>query len=115
MAVSLDDVDFGSVDWSIRQCEETLQFVRETGDYDVLKYVVMDASLGRCGDEGPRLIADVAGFGKPGQDVIARCIEEITAEREDAKARGRYDVVDRRNEILRVFDDAAEIELDRMS
>ena len=113
--VSIDDTDFGTPEWHTRQCDETLQFVRETGDHDVLKYVVMDASLGYCGDEGARLIADVAGFGKPGQDVIARCIEEITAEREDAKARGRYDVVDRRNEILRVFDDDAEIELDRMS
>lgn len=75
----------------------------------------MDASLGRCGDEGARLIADVAAVSKTGNDIVVRLSEEIIAEREDAKARGRYDVVDRRNEILRVFDAAAEVELDRMS
>ena len=113
--VSIDDADFGTPEWHTRQCEETLQFIREGGGIDALNYVVIDASLGRCGDEGPRLIADVAAFGEPGRAAIAELMEEIIAEREDAKARGRYDVVDRRNEILRVFDDAAEIELDRMS
>lgn len=115
MSVSTDDTDFGTPEWHVRQCEETLQFVRETGDHAALKYVVMDASRGRCGDEGARLIADVAAFGEPGQDIVEGCIDEMIVEREDAKARGYHDVVRRREEILSVFHDASEIELGRKS
>ena len=115
MAVSTHDSDFGTPEWHVRQCEETLQFVRETGDHAALKYVVMDAARGRCGDEGARLIAKVSAFGEPGQDIVEGCIDEMIVEREDAKARGHLDVVRRREEILRVFDAASEIELDRMS
>lgn len=115
MAVSTHDSDFGTPEWHTRQCEETIEHARETGDYAALKYVVMDASLGRCGDEGARLIADVSALGEPGQDIVDDCIDEMIVEREDAKDRGYPDVVRRREEILSVFHDASEIELGRKS